>query len=131
VENEQARPLGVLAAFQNLTDFALRIKLCQDAPEPHLALAVAGHAVESGDHEHVAAVRAQETPHQVAGNPAGPPVIRTDIGEPPAMRDIVGERQLVDRFCVAAVLGPQRLDLGDPALVLGDDPRATLVRDVE
>ena len=32
---------------------------------------------------------------------------------------------------VAAVLGPQRLDLGDPALVLGDDPRAALVRDAE
>jgi hypothetical protein len=39
--------------------------------------------------------------------------------------------QLVDRFCVAAVPGPQRLDLGEPALVLGDDPRAALVRDVE
>ena len=30
--------------------------------------------------------------------------------------------QLVDLLGVAAVLGPQRLDLGDPALVLGDDP---------
>jgi hypothetical protein len=39
--------------------------------------------------------------------------------------------QLVDRFCVAAVPGPQRLDLGDPALVLGDDPGAALVRDAE
>ena len=39
--------------------------------------------------------------------------------------------QLVDLLSVAAVLGPQRLDLGDPALVLGDDPLAALVRDVE
>ena len=39
--------------------------------------------------------------------------------------------QLVDLLGVAAVLGPQRLDLGDPALVLGDDPLAALVRDVE
>jgi hypothetical protein len=38
---------------------------------------------------------------------------------------------MIDRFCVAAVLGPQRLDLGDPPLVLGDDPRAALVRDAE
>jgi hypothetical protein len=99
VENEQARPLGVLVAFQDRADFALRIKLCQDAPEPQLALAVAGHAVESRDHEHVAAVRAQETPHQVAGNPAGPSVIRTDIGEAPAIRDIVGERHHGDARC--------------------------------
>ena len=28
-------------------------------------------------------------------------------------------------------LGPQRLDLGDPALVLGDDPCTALVRDAE
>ena len=39
--------------------------------------------------------------------------------------------QLVDLLGVAAVLGPQRLDLGDPALVLGDDPLAALVRDAE
>jgi hypothetical protein len=39
--------------------------------------------------------------------------------------------QLVDLLGVAAVPGPQRLDLGDPALVLGDDPLAALVRDVE
>ena len=39
--------------------------------------------------------------------------------------------QLVDLLGVAAILGPQRLDLGDPALVLGDDPRAALVRDAE
>jgi hypothetical protein len=32
---------------------------------------------------------------------------------------------------VAAVPGPQRFDLGDPALVLGDDSCAALVRDVE
>ena len=39
--------------------------------------------------------------------------------------------QLVDLLGVAAVPGPQRLDLGNPALVLGDDPRAALVRDAE
>ena len=39
--------------------------------------------------------------------------------------------QLIDRFGVAAVPGPQRLDLRDPPLVLGDDPLAALVRDVE
>jgi hypothetical protein len=39
--------------------------------------------------------------------------------------------QLVDRLCVAAILGSQRLDLGDPALVLGDDPLAALVSDAE
>jgi hypothetical protein len=39
--------------------------------------------------------------------------------------------QLVDLLGVAAVVGPQRLDLGDPALVLGNDPLAALVRDVE
>ena len=39
--------------------------------------------------------------------------------------------QLADLFGVAAVLAPQRLDLGDPALVLGDDPLAALVRDAE
>jgi hypothetical protein len=35
------------------------------------------------------------------------------------------------RRSMAGVPGPQRLDLGDPALVLGDDPRAALVRDAE
>ena len=39
--------------------------------------------------------------------------------------------QLVDLLGIAAVLGPQRLDLGDPALMLGDDPLAALVRDPE
>jgi hypothetical protein len=39
--------------------------------------------------------------------------------------------QLVDRFCVAAVPGPQGFDLGDPALVLGYDAIAALVHDVE
>jgi hypothetical protein len=91
VENEQARPLGVVPAFQDRNDSGLRIELCQDAPETRLALAVAGHAAEPRDHDRVAAVRAQETTQQVAGHAARPPVIRTDIGEAPAIRDIVGE----------------------------------------
>ena len=39
--------------------------------------------------------------------------------------------QLIDLHGVAAVLCPERLDLGCPPLVLGDDPRAALVRDAE
>ena len=39
--------------------------------------------------------------------------------------------QPIDLLGVAAVLGPERLDLRDPALVLGDDPLAALVRDAE
>jgi hypothetical protein len=39
--------------------------------------------------------------------------------------------QAVDLPGVAAVPGPQRLDLGDSPLVLGDDPLTPLVRDVE
>jgi hypothetical protein len=39
--------------------------------------------------------------------------------------------QLVDLLGVAAVLCPQRFDLGDPALMLGDDPLAPFVRDAE
>ena len=44
----------------------------------------------------------------------------------PRLRD-----QLVNLLGVAAVLGPQRLDFGDPPLVLGDDPLAALVRDAK
>jgi hypothetical protein len=39
--------------------------------------------------------------------------------------------RLIDLLGVAAVPGPQRFDLGDPALVLGDGPCAALVRDAE
>ena len=56
----------------------------------------------------------------------GPQLRELGIAHRRRLRD-----QLVDRFCVAAVPGPQRLDLGDPALVLGDDPRAALMRDGE
>jgi hypothetical protein len=39
--------------------------------------------------------------------------------------------QPIDRLGIAAVLRPQRLDLGHPALVLGDDLLAALMGDVE
>jgi len=56
----------------------------------------------------------------------GPQLRELGIAHRRRLRD-----QLVDLLSVAAVLDPQRLDLGEPPLVLGDDPLAALVRDVE
>jgi trehalose 6-phosphate synthase len=56
----------------------------------------------------------------------GPQLRELRVAHPRRLRD-----QLVDLLGVAAVPGPQRFDLSDTALVLGEDSVAALVRDVE
>ena len=66
-------------------------------------------------------------PHLVRGlDLLGPQLRELRVPHRRRLRD-----QLIDLLRVAAVLGPQRLDLGDPALVLGDDPIAALMGDAE
>ncbi len=66
--------------------------LAQDLAKSVLALLVADHAEQAGDHDDVPAVARQEAPHEISSDTAGAPIVRPDIGPAPAVGKVGRER---------------------------------------